>query len=65
MHARDRRVAVVNETLSAIKLVKSNSWGAEFKEKITIARNAELGPLLKFQVIMMMFGIQVRHSRSR
>ena len=37
MAARDRRVAAVNETLSAIKLVKSNSWQESFKQRITLA----------------------------
>ena len=59
MHSRDRRVAAVNETLSAIKLVKSNAWQSSFKERITRSREEELGPLFKFQVVMMMFGIQV------
>ena len=58
-HSRDRRVATVNETLSAIKLVKSNAWQSSFKERITKSREEELGPLFKFQVVMMMFGIQV------
>ena len=58
MHSRDRRVATVNETLSAIKLVKSNAWQSSFKERITKSREEELGPLFKFQVVMMMFGIQ-------
>ncbi|KAI9220490.1 hypothetical protein BC828DRAFT_405762 [Blastocladiella britannica] len=43
MQAIDKRMARINEMLAAIRMIKFNSWADKFYDKITEAREFELG----------------------
>ncbi|KAI8621550.1 ABC transporter type 1, transmembrane domain-containing protein [Chytriomyces sp. MP71] len=51
MKSVDKRVAITNETLSGIRIIKYFSWEHEFEQKILAARAVELKNLLKLSFI--------------
>lgn len=50
MKARDDRVALNNEVLGAMKVIKIQAWEEDFRSKLLSLRNAELDRLLKYFV---------------
>ncbi|KAI9334017.1 hypothetical protein BDR26DRAFT_867646 [Obelidium mucronatum] len=51
MKSVDKRVAITNETLSGIRIIKYFSWEDQFQAKILTARSIELKNLLKLSFI--------------
>ncbi|KAJ3403849.1 hypothetical protein HDU80_003663 [Chytriomyces hyalinus] len=51
MKSVDKRVAITNETLSGIRIIKYFSWEEQFEAKILAARAVELKNLLKLSFI--------------
>ncbi|GHP06235.1 hypothetical protein PPROV_000498200 [Pycnococcus provasolii] len=57
MAAKDQRISLTSEALSAISIIKASGWEPFFIERISKARGVELGLLLRYGLVGAAFGV--------